>query len=112
MKLPGRTWLAAAALAAAALSCRRQDLRTATIAVPELKNEQCAAIITEALQRSQGIAPENIRVDLAARTVTVTYDSLQRARKNLEYCIAKAGFSANEIPADAEAAKALPPECR
>lgn len=95
-----------------AVSCRRQDMRTAVISVPEMKNAKCAEIVSEAVQRSQGIGPKDVQVDLEKRTVTVTYDSLQRARKNLEYAIRSAGFSANEIPADAEAAKALPPECR
>jgi copper chaperone CopZ len=106
------TVLLAVACVALAVSCRRQDIRTVVIAVPGMKNEKCAALITEALQRTQAVAPDRIKVDLEKRTVTASYDSLQRNVKNLEYCIADAGFAANEIPANAEAVKALPPECR
>jgi copper chaperone CopZ len=104
-------WLAVACVALA-VSCRRQDIRTVVISVPGMKNEKCAAIVVDALQRTQGVAPDRIKVNAEKRTVTASYDSLQRNIKNLEYCIAEAGFAANEIPANAEAVKALPPECR
>jgi len=102
----------AVALVVILASCRKQDLRTQTIRVPEMKNAACASIVAEALQRQQGIPPEWIKVDIENRTVTVTYDSLQRALKNLEFAIADAGFQANETPANPEAAAKLPPECR
>lgn len=103
--------LLAVACLALAVSCRRQDVRTAVISVPGMKNEKCATIVVQAIQRSQAIPEDRIKVDLGKRTVTAQYDGLQRNLKNLEYAVAEAGFAANEIPANAEAAKALPPDC-
>ena len=59
-----------------------------------------------------GVKPQKLRFDLDARLVEVTYDSLFVARKNIEFTIADAGFNANEVPANSEAAASLPPECR
>ena len=51
------------------------------------------------------------RVDLAERKLAVTYDSLILSRKNIEFAVADAGFAANQVPANVEAMKKLPPEC-
>jgi copper chaperone CopZ len=94
------------------LSCRRQDIRSVTIRVPAMRSAACTNIVSEALQRAQSIPPDWIHADIDKRTVTVTYDSLQRAIKNLEFAIADAGFQANDTPANPQAATNLPPECR
>jgi copper chaperone CopZ len=94
------------------LACRRQDIRTVTIRVPAMGSAACTNIVAEALQKAQGIPPEWIRADIEKRTVTVTYDSLQRATKNLEFAIADAGFQANDTPANPQAATNLPADCR
>ena len=96
-------------------ACRRKDVgdvRTVRISVPAMHNEAAAALVLRALVESQRIAPDKIQTDFTNHTVTVTYDSLQRAVKNLEFAIAAAGFKANEIPADQAAAAKLPPDCR
>jgi copper chaperone CopZ len=98
--------------AVAAASCRRQDIRTFTIDVPAMKNAACANLIGNTLTREQSIRPDDIQIDLEAHKVIVKYDSLQRAQKNLVFAIAKAGFEANGVPANPEAVKALPPECK
>ena len=64
------------------------------------------------MNRIQGVLPDQTRVDLEKRAVTVTYDSLLTALKNIEFTIANAGFQANEVPANTNAVNALPPECR
>jgi copper chaperone CopZ len=92
--------------------CRKADIRTFTISVPEMKNQACATVIVNTLIRDQAVRGEDIRVDLEKRAVTVKYDSLQRAQKNLVFAIARTGFTANGVPANPEAAKALPAECR
>lgn len=105
----------AAALLAAGVglcSCRQQDLRTFKIRVPEMHNAACAEVVGRALARVNGVQQESIRIDVGDRSVTLTYDSMVLSLKNIEYAIAQAGFTANDIPADAEARAALPPECR
>ncbi len=94
------------------VSCRRSDIRTVELKVPEMKNSACATIIVKALEASTGVQPgSNIKVDLASRTVVVSYESLVTALKNVEFAVANAGFAANEVPANQDAAKKLPPEC-
>ena len=119
-------WFALAvpcALSLLASSCRLHDWRTVRILVPEMKNEACAGIIRDALTRGCPIRRDDILADFEDRTLTVRYDSLVLARKNIEFAIADAGFRTleivatesgiytNEIPANPEAAKSLPPEC-
>ncbi|MBI2440618.1 MAG: heavy-metal-associated domain-containing protein [Lentisphaerae bacterium] len=88
------------------IGCRQHDIREATIAVPGLKDPACAQIIQEAFMRQPGI--KTIRPDFQARTLTVVYDSMVIARKNIEYTIAGAGFDANDIPASSNAVAAKP----
>ncbi|MBT3192940.1 MAG: heavy-metal-associated domain-containing protein [Verrucomicrobia bacterium] len=92
------------------VSCRQHDYRTLTIHVPEMRNSACERVIRGAISRTPGLKQESIKVDLAARTITVTFDTLLAADKNIEFMVAKAGFEANGIPADKKAAAALPPD--
>lgn len=98
--------------ALAAVSCRRYDVRTVTIHVPEMGNKECSRIVEDALAKVGGIQMDKLKVDTLSRTVTVMYDSLQLSIKNVEFAIAEAGFAANDVPAKREAQEALPPECK
>ena len=94
------------------VSCRQADVRTAAIHVPGMKNEACANLIIKALATQQGVYPTQVVVRLEAQTIEVRFDSLTKSLKNLEYCVADAGFDANDIPGKPEAKNALPPDCR
>jgi mercuric ion binding protein len=109
VKKVGRlVWITA--LAVGVMSCRSQDIRTKTIRVPQMTNDHCAEIVKAAASRAEGVLPDGVTT--GAQTVTVTYDSMRTALKNLEFTIAKAGFDANEIPADPQARAALPADCK
>ncbi len=95
----------------AVAGCRKTDIRTVTVSVPDMRNRACAKIIGDALSRQMGVKPEKLKIDLNTRTVEVTYDSLFVAKKNIEFTIAEAGFNANEVPANTNAAASLPAEC-
>jgi len=71
----------------------------------------CAEIVIRAVNTVEHIPVSDMNADVAARELTVTYDTMKRGLKNIEMAIAGAGFAANEVPAKAEAAKKLPPEC-
>jgi len=90
--------------------CRQQDMRTVEIAVPGLKNPACAQIIQDAFVRQPGI--KTVRPDFQQHTLTVTYDSMLIARKNIEFTIAGAGFDANDIRAPTGTVAALPAACK
>ncbi|MDA0989439.1 MAG: heavy metal-associated domain-containing protein [Verrucomicrobia bacterium] len=94
------------------LSCRRQDVRVAAIYVPGMNSQACAERVMAAVGREQNIARESMELDLTSRTLLIHYDSVRHSLKNLEYSIARAGFAANDIPADETARNALPPDCR
>lgn len=100
-------------------SCRRNDYRTFKIRVPGLKNEKCEELIQAALVRytqqpsmEGSIKLDRISFDKVGQSVTIEYDSMKVALKNLEHAIAAVGFPANDIPADTNAVAKLPPECR
>jgi len=99
------------AVAVLCFSCRKRDIRTIKIHVPEMKNTACATLVNKKLSRVPGVKVETVRIDIARRTVTVSYDSIVLSMKNIEFAIAEAGFKANDIPADEKAARNLPPEC-
>lgn len=89
----------------ACISCRQQDIRTVTITCPQVVGGRSADVVIKALSRTDGVKVDSIRVEDGK--VTVTYDSMKVAIKNLEFTIAEAGFDAGEIPADTKARDAF-----
>lgn len=83
----------------AAGGCRKRDVRTTVIDVPGMADAAAAQRIQDALLSKQGI--QSAIPDLERHRLTVTYDSMVTARKNVEFTIAEAGFDANDIPAQA-----------
>jgi copper chaperone CopZ len=79
--------------------CRVSDVRTHVVRVPEMARQEDAEQIRKALLPLNGLQREKTVFDLSQRKVTVTYDSMMIAHKNIEIAIAEAGFTANAIPA-------------
>ena len=94
------------------VSCRQHDVRTMWVSVPEMKNQACADRIKSAVGKVKGIESALTEVDLENKTVLVTYQSTLMSMKNIEFYIAEAGFSANEVPANKKAKAALPASCK
>lgn len=94
--------VAAAALALA--GCRRTDVRDFAVDVPEATQADMPALAA-ALAPYGGVEKASLAFDAAARRLTLRYDSMQIAKKNIEMAIAKAGFTANGVtPASVGAA--------
>lgn len=93
-------------------SCRKHDYRQLVIHVPEMRNEACVRAIAPVFAKAPGVKRQDVSIDIPNRKITIVYDSLRLADKNLEFLVAGAGFEANGIPADSKAVAALPPECR
>lgn len=93
-----------------AAGCYRQDVRTIEIAVPQMKSDECAQLVRQALAGVDGI--EAVVPDVPNRRVLVTYNALKLAKVNIEYHLTDAGFDANDKPAKAEMRAKLPSDCR
>ena len=74
------------------------------IDVPGMETEEHAALVSRAMGTVPGVDTNSVRFDFTRHTVTVRYESLVASLKNIEMAIADAGFAANDIPANAEAA--------
>ncbi len=76
--------------------CRRTDVRDFVVEVPEATQADVSAIAS-ALAPYGGVDKSSLAFDASARRLTLKYDSMQIARKNIEMAIAKAGFTANGV---------------
>ncbi len=94
------------------LGCRKQDIRIARIHVPQMSGQVCVDRAVSVVRRVPGVQTDMITVDRERRDITAPYDSIRLSLKNIEYALAKAGFQANDIPADEKARAALPESCR
>lgn len=79
--------------------CRVSDVRTLTVAVPGMVAESDVQRIQNALAPLNGIEKDKAVFDVKSRKITVSYDSMVIAHKNIEIAIAEAGYEANGIAA-------------
>ena len=70
--------------------CRRTDVREMTVTMPSLREADKATVV-EALARYNGIEKDSYRWDMAAKTLTLRYDSMQVAQSNIRYAIDEKG---------------------
>jgi hypothetical protein len=66
--------------------CRREDVREFTLTIPSLHSTN-QATIAEALARYNGIRKDSYKWDLSAKTLTLSYDSMQIAKENIRQAI-------------------------
>lgn len=72
---------------------------TGVIAVPGLKSNTDANRIVNAISLARsGDDPEHVHLDRDARTLSVTFNGLLTAPRNIEHAIACSGFAANGVP--------------
>ena len=90
------TGLICVLLALVATGCRRVDERDFTVSIPAMTAADVPAI-SAALQGYAGIDKSSLKFDHSAKTLTLRYDSMQLAKKNIELSIAQAGFTANGV---------------
>ncbi len=107
--LATKLWIGFSLIAVLA-GCYRNDTRILTFDVPGLKSEDCAAILQQAMGKIEGI--EAAEADIGNRKLTVTFNGLKLATKNVEYVIAGAGFDVNDTTAPQQARNNLPEGCR
>jgi hypothetical protein len=93
-----------------AAGCFRNDVRTETFQIEQLRSAEAVQIISRALQPVPGI--QEIRPDLKNRELTVLFNGLDCYVKNIEYPIVKAGFDLPNWPADPADKAKLPENLR
>lgn len=104
------------------VSCRTEDIRTVEVFIPDMKSEESVRTVMTVLSQLHGVRHDTLTVNPDRSSVTVTYNSMKLALKNIEYAIAEAGFSTYTkldngeirpgVPASAaaKAAQASPPQ--
>ena len=88
--------------------CFRNDIRTETFEVEQLRNPQAAQLLANSLRGLTGI--EEFRPDLDTKTLTVVFNGRELYLKNIEYAIVKGGFDLPHWPADPADKANLPKE--
>lgn len=78
--------LAALAAFSVLAGCRREDVREFTLTVPGLHATN-QAVIVEALAKYNGVRKDSYKWDLEAKTLTLSYDSMQIAKENIRQAI-------------------------
>ena len=70
--------------------CRREDVREMTVSMPGLTEANKAKVV-EALAKYNGVRKDSYKWDMAAKTLTLSYDSMQVAQANIRYAIDEKG---------------------
>ena len=76
--------------------CRQSDIRTMELNIPSLTAENASQIVTY-LCKVSGITAQSIKADIGKKTVYITYDSMNLARKNAELILVENGIEVNGI---------------
>ncbi len=90
------------------VSCRRHDYRTVNIYVPAMTNEATAQVVGTALSKVEGVNGQGMQLDIPKMTVTLTYDSLVTALKNIEFAVAEAGYDAFTLDKNGRPTRGVP----
>lgn len=76
--------------------CRLKDEKEVVVEVPALTQANMNDV-RNALVACSGVDASTLKFDLERHCVTVRYDSMQTAKKNIEFAIAKIGAQANDV---------------
>lgn len=90
--------------------CFRNDIRTVTFEIEQLRTQQSAQLLAQSLRSLAGI--KEFRPDLESKTLTVVFNGRELYLKNIEYAIVKGGFDLPNWPAEAADKAKLPEELR
>lgn len=99
-----KTALVLVVMVLAVVGCRRTDVRDFSVAIPSATVADQPAIAA-ALGGYAGIDKSSLKFDPQTKTLTLRYDSMQLAKKNIEISIARAGFTANGVTPESVGAK-------
>ncbi|RYG53929.1 MAG: copper chaperone [Chitinophagaceae bacterium] len=110
MKKLGLLLFATVALAASGISQVKKGVQTVVIKTPTVQCEMCKERIERVLLREPGV--QKSVVDFKKKTTKVTFVSERTNIENIKTTIANAGYDADDITANEESYKKLPPCCK
>lgn len=90
--------------------CGKAEAKTAEIRIGTAVCEMCVKTIREAATEISGV--QLATVDLSNKVVKVTYNASKTTLAAIEDAIVKAGYAANNKPADPAAFEKLPACCK
>ena len=91
-----KTFISVLTVLAALAGCRRTDVRDFAVEIPGATEADMPAI-SKSLEPYAGVERDSLRFDVAKHVLTLRYDSMQLAKKNIEMAIAAIGFTANGV---------------
>jgi copper chaperone CopZ len=89
---------------------KKKGLQTITINTPGIMCEECKKIIEQYMTREEGVT--KIVADFKRKVTKVTYWAERTTSENIKTAIANVGFDADDITANEEFVKRLPPCCK
>lgn len=112
MKVRIFAWVVACAIVAAAhIGCSaKSEATTAEVKLPTLQCAVCVNTVEAAVKQVEGV--QDVRVELNAKTATVTFDAKVTDVPALEQVIVQSGYAANDKQADSAAYQQLPNCCK
>ena len=87
-------------------SCHRNDIRTETFQIEQLRHPDAVPLIAKALSSLRGI--QDVKANPDTQTLTIVFNGRALYLKNIEYEIVNAGFSLPNWPATPKQKAALP----
>ncbi len=88
--------------------CFRNDIRTVTYSIEQLRNQQSTKHLAQSLRNLNGI--KEFHPDLDKKTVTIVFNGKELYLKNIEHAIVKGGFDLPNWPAVSADKAKLPKE--
>lgn len=89
---------------------KKKALLTVTIATPGIQCEECKKVIEQFMTREEGVT--KTVADFKRKITKVTYWTDRTNPENIKTAIANVGFDADDVTANLEFAKKLPPCCK
>ena len=99
-----RNLILLAVVAILVAGCRRTDVRDFQVDLPEMSAADLPAA-RAALAPYGGVDQKSLVFDEKSHRLTMKYDSMMIAKKNIEMALAKAGFTANGVTPESIGAK-------
>ncbi len=94
----------------ASSAAQHNGMGKAVIKTPGLRAERCKTSVENFLVHEYGVS--SVKADYRKHTVTVTWYTNRTNIENIKTALANMGYDADDVTAEPDAYKKLPPECK